>query len=86
MSLLSCATRAKHQKPLAELSWYWEPPEAIQTLFQEYTFKSKRLHDPCCGAGRIPITARKFGYEATGSDLALDRGFGAPGVDFFKDE
>jgi hypothetical protein len=79
MSLLPGALRAKHQKPLAELSW--EPPGSIESLFNEHRFEATRIHDPCCGSGPIPIVVRKFGYEA--SDI-VDRGFGTVGVDFFK--
>ena len=88
MSLLPGALRAAHQKPLAPQSWYWEPPEVTVALFDAaaeigFTFTGP-IHDPCCGSGRIPIVARSYGYEATGSDL-VDRGFGVGGVDFFED-
>jgi hypothetical protein len=88
LSLLPGALRAKHQKPLAPQSWYWEPEEAIHALFAalpEIGFDLKGpIHDPGCGSGRIPRVARSCGYEATGSDL-VDRGYGVGGVDFFTD-
>jgi hypothetical protein len=83
MSLLPGAKRAAHQQELAPLSWYWEPEEVTEQLLREITFCGP-VHDPCCGSGRIPILARRFGYEATGSDI-VDRGFGVGGVDFFTD-
>jgi hypothetical protein len=65
MSLLSGALRAKHRKPLAPQSWYWEPEEAIHALFAalpEIGFVLKGpIHDPGCGSGRIPIVARSYG-------------------------
>ena len=84
MSSLAGAMRAKHQKPLAADAWYWEPVSCIEPLFREIMFESNRIHDPCCGSGRIPITAQRYGYEASGSDL-VDRGYGAAGVNFFED-
>jgi hypothetical protein len=83
MSFLPGAKRAKHQQELVPLSWYWEPPEVTERLLEEITFRGP-IHDPCCGSGRIPIVARKFGYEATGSDL-VHRGFGVGDVNFFED-
>jgi hypothetical protein len=83
VSLLPGAPRALHQQPLVPHSWYWEPVDCIERLFEEVTFTGP-IHDPCCGAGRIPITTQKFGYEATGSDL-IDRGYGVFWVDFFTD-
>ena len=83
MSLLPGRARGLHQQPLAPQSWYWESPEVTHQLLNEVTFRGP-VHDPCCGSGRIPIAAREFGYEATGSDI-VDRGFGTGGVDFFAD-
>jgi hypothetical protein len=81
MSLLPGAARAAHQQPLAPQFWYWEPVWCVEKLFEEVIFTGP-VHDPCCGSGRIPITAQKFGYEATGSDLVY-RGYGIGGIDFF---
>jgi hypothetical protein len=68
MSFLPGAKRAKHQQELVPLSWYWEPPEVTERLLEEITFRGP-IHDPCCGSGRIPIVARKFGYEV-GEEVA----------------
>jgi hypothetical protein len=83
MSFLPGKARARHQQGLVPLYWYWEPEEVTEQLLQEITFTGP-IHDPCCGSGRIPTVAQKFGYEATGSDI-VDRGFGADGIDFFAD-
>ena len=83
MSLLPGAARGLHQQPLAPQFWYWEPVWCIERLFEEVSLTGS-IYDPCCGSGRIPIAARKFGYEASGSDL-VDRGFGTGGVNFLTD-
>jgi hypothetical protein len=83
MSFLNGKQRAKHQKSLVPLLWYWEPVEVTQQLLKAITFRGP-VHDPCCEAGRIPLVARAFRCEATGSDI-VDRGFGTGGVDFFTD-
>lgn len=83
MSSLPGRLRAKHKRPLAPDSWYWEPVEADEAFFNEVLLWARHVHDPCCGSGRIPLTAEKFGYTASGSDL-VDRGYGEGGLDFFE--
>ena len=81
MSFLPGKSRAAHQQGLVPLFWYWEPDSVTEQLLEAMTFRGP-IHDPCCGSGRIPIVARRFGYEATGADI-VDRGFGVGGIDFF---
>jgi hypothetical protein len=84
MSLLPGAARAKHKKPRAKHDWYTENRWAAEQLFAQVQFTGP-IHDPACGEGRIPIAARKAGYEATGADI-VDRGFpGVEMVDFETD-
>lgn len=83
MSFLPGAARAKHQQGLVPHFWYWEPEKVTEQLLESMTFRGP-IHDPCCGSGRIPRVARRFGYEASGSDI-VNRGFGVGDVDFFTD-
>jgi len=84
MSLLPGDKRAEHKRERWPRDWYVEPYEAIETLFNTVMFEDPVLHDPCCGEGRIPIVAARYGYEVTGSDLVY-RGFGTGGIDFLED-
>jgi hypothetical protein len=52
---------------------YVEPEWCSERLFQEEIFTGE-VHDPCCGFGTIPESARRGGLNATASDL-VDRGY-----------
>jgi hypothetical protein len=84
MSLLPGKLRALHKQPRQGADWYREPRDSVLSLFNALTFEG-RIHDPCCGRGRIVEVAREGGYHATGSDL-YDYGFGEAGVDFLTDD
>lgn len=52
---------------------YVEPEWCSERLFAEESFRDN-IWDPCCGFGRIVISAKKAGLNAGGSDL-IDRGW-----------
>lgn len=52
---------------------YVEPEWCSKRLFEEEVFQDN-IWDPCCGFGRIVISAKKAGLDAGGSDL-IDRGW-----------
>lgn len=52
---------------------YVEPEWCSERLFAEEPFQDN-IWDPCCGFGRIVISAKKAGLHASGSDL-IDRGW-----------
>jgi hypothetical protein len=52
---------------------YVEPFWCSERLFAEERFEGG-IYDPCCGFGRIVISALKAGHKAYGSDL-VDRGW-----------
>ena len=52
---------------------YVEPEWCSERLFQEEQFEGN-IWDPCCGFGRIVISAKKAGLHASGSDI-IDRGW-----------
>jgi hypothetical protein len=60
MSFLPGKGRALHQQALAAEFWYQEPEAVTEQLLREVRFRGP-VHDPCCGEGRIPIVARRFG-------------------------
>jgi hypothetical protein len=62
--------------------WYVEPLWTSKRLFEVEDFEGK-IHDPCCGLGRIVNMAEKSDYKATGAD-SVDRGEGYPVEDFFE--
>ena len=62
--------------------WYVEPEWVSARLFQEETF-SGNIYDPCCGMGRIVVSALKSGYSAYGSDI-VNRGWDAVPRDFLQ--
>jgi hypothetical protein len=84
MSMLPGALRAEHAKPRHTNDWYVEPASAVHSLFDVVQF-SGAIHDPACGCGTIPETARARGYRTTGSDL-IYRGWGIGDCDFLTDE
>lgn len=66
-------------KPLKAHVWereanehYVEPEWCSERLFTEESFQGN-IWDPCCGFGRIIVSAKKAGLNASGSDL-IDRG------------
>jgi hypothetical protein len=63
---------------------YVEPFWVSERLFQEEGFKG-RVYDPCCGFGRIVISALQAGHPAYGSDIT-DRGWDSTLQDFLKHE
>jgi hypothetical protein len=62
--------------------WYVEPRWCIERLIENVKFEGV-IHDPACGAGKIPKTFNEHGYATTGSDIK-DRGYGEI-QDFFRD-
>lgn len=67
-------------RPLNAQIWEREPNEhyvepfwCSERLFQEELFEGG-VYDPCCGFGRIVISALKAGLKGYGSDL-IDRGW-----------
>lgn len=54
--------------------WYVEPEWCVEGLFEKIPFQGM-IHDPACGKGTIPFTAKRLGYKATGSDIVF-RGYG----------
>jgi hypothetical protein len=67
-------------KPLNARIWereanehYVEPEWCSERLFEEEEFDGP-IWDPCCGFGRIVISAKKAGLNASGSDL-INRGW-----------
>jgi tRNA G10 N-methylase Trm11 len=66
-----------------ENDWYVEPAWAVEALFAKVNFVG-RIHDPCCGGGTIPITARNMGYQASGTDKVVRNKIFAQ-QDFLKD-
>lgn len=56
--------------------WYVEPHWCSERLFAVEQFEGA-VWDPCCGFGRIPLSAVKAGHTAVGTDIR-DRGY----VDF----
>ena len=60
--------------------WYVEPSWCSARLFQEESFDGA-IYDPCCGSGRIVISALKAGYRAYGSDINW-RGWDSTPQDF----
>ena len=67
-------------KPLKAHVWdreenehYVEPSWCSERLFAEENFEGG-VYDPCCGFGRIVISALKAGLKGYGSDL-VDRGW-----------
>lgn len=61
---------------------YVEPEWVSKRLFEEEYFEGK-IYDPCCGFGRIVISAKQAGHDAYGSDIA-DRGWNSTPQDFLK--
>lgn len=64
--------------------WYVEPSWAVEAIipvlapmlrrwFDRILGSRPSIWDPCCGKGTTPITFRKAGFEAYGTDL-VDRG------------
>jgi hypothetical protein len=52
----------------ADDEWYIEPEWCSERLFAEEPFEGG-VYDPCCGTGRVVISALKAGLKAYGSDL-----------------
>lgn len=52
---------------------YVEPAWCSRRLFEEETFGTI-VHDPCCGFGRIPESAKASGLAVVATDL-IDRGY-----------
>ena len=84
MSMLPGRERAQHKRARWESDFYVEPAWAVEALFEALRFKGP-IHDPAAGSGTIVQVARRFGYEATGSDI-VDRGRGFPVRDFLTDQ
>jgi hypothetical protein len=61
---------------------YVEPSWCSERLFDEEKFVGK-IYDPCCGFGRIVVSALQAGYRAYGSDK-VDRGWDSTPQDFLK--
>jgi hypothetical protein len=67
-----------------ELDFYPTPPEATRALLSLIQgWPANRIWEPCCGDGAIAKVLEAEGFTVIASDLA-DRGYGEPGVDFFK--
>lgn len=64
--------------------WYVEPAWCVEKLFKLVQFHGA-IHDPCCGGGVIPLTARNFGYHASGTDK-VQRSKLFKVVDFFDED
>jgi hypothetical protein len=62
---------------------YVEPAWCSERLFQAEEFRGA-IHDPCCGFGTIPESARRAGLIATASDL-VDRGYAECRIENFFD-
>ena len=62
--------------------WYVEPVWCSERLFEEEKFEGG-VYDPCCGMGRIPLSALKIGLRAYGSDK-VHRGWDSTPQDFFR--
>jgi len=60
---------------------YVEPIWCSERLFQEEPFEGS-IYDPCCGIGRILISALRHGHKAYGSDIA-SRGWDSTPQNFF---
>ena len=65
------------------LDWYVEPSWCSERLFQEEPFAGTVV-DPCCGMGRIIISAKRAGYPTIGCDIN-PRGPHAHESDFMAD-
>ncbi|TAI61591.1 hypothetical protein [Bradyrhizobium sp. Leo170] len=64
----------------ADDEWYVEPVWCSERLFAEEQFEGS-VYDPCCGTGRIVVSALKAGLKAYGSDLVY-RGWDSTPQDF----
>jgi hypothetical protein len=71
-----------HIFPRAADEFYVEPEWCSERLFQEEPFEGA-IYDPCCGIGRIVVSALKAGYRAYGSDL-VHRGWDSTPQDFLQ--
>lgn len=64
---------------------YVEPEWCSERLFDEEPFVGQ-IWDPCCGFGRIPASAEKWGHKHIYSSDVVDRGYAGLNeiIDFLK--
>src|SRR5262249_43976971 len=74
-------TRRHGQSPLrVPFDFYATPPEATRALLSVEEFDGS-IWEPACGNGAISDILVEAGHRVVSTDL-IDRGYGAPGVDF----
>jgi len=66
----------------AKDEWYVDEAWCSERLFAEEKFEGV-IYDPCCGMGRIPLSAMKAGLKARGSDK-IYRGWDSTPQDFLQ--
>lgn len=62
--------------------FYATPDWVTEALLSHITFRGP-VWEPCCGTGAMSKVLAAHGHDVVSTDIA-DRGFGTPGLDFFR--
>lgn len=73
MSIIEAIPIAAHKFEREKQEHYVEPHWCSERLFEVENFKDS-IWDPCCGFGRIPEAANRFGIIGLGTDV-VNRGW-----------
>lgn len=68
------------------LDFYPTPPDVTEALMQFLDLPKGHILEPACGDGAMSEILKLHGHLVASSDLRVDTGYGAQGIDFLVDD